>query len=132
MGEFDVTQEVTGAAALIVDAFDRFDRDDYFAHFSEDASFLFYNSTEVFGARADYEAAWDRWVEGGWRIAGCTSSNGRVQVLSDDAAVFTHEIHTTVMDASARVEVRERETLVFSRVKSRWLAVHEHLSPYPD
>ena len=132
MGEFDVTQEVTGAAALIVDAFDRFARDDYFAHFSEDASFLFYNSTEVFTTRADYEAAWDRWVEGGWRIAGCTSTDGRVQVLSDDAAVFTHEIRTTVMDGTARVEVRERETLVFSRVKGRWLAVHEHLSPYPD
>jgi hypothetical protein len=48
-----------------------------------------------------------------------------------DAAVFVHDVTTDLEFGGARETVRERETIVFERRGSQWLAVHEHLSPRP-
>jgi hypothetical protein len=63
--------------------------------------------------------------------AGCTSSGGRVQVLSD-AAVFRHDVVTDVITGEGAESRRERETIVFARQSDGRLAAHIHLSPAPQ
>lgn len=124
-------REVSIAAAAVVAAFARHDREAYFASFSPDATFIFHNHGSMLRSRAEYEELWRSWELEGFRVLGCASSNGSVQMLCDDVAVFTHSVRTaTALDIDA-TQVKERETIVFQRIGNVWLGVHEHLSLDP-
>lgn len=121
--------EVAAVAARLVDAFGHHDVDRYFAHFSTDATFVFYTVDHVLGSRAEYEALWRTWErEDGFSVRGCRSETGAVRMLGPDAAVFTHLVTTVVATTGGEETLHERETIVFSRVGADWVAVHEHLS----
>jgi uncharacterized protein (TIGR02246 family) len=124
--------EVRGAAQRLVAAFGSGRLDDYFACFTDDASFVFHNTPERLESVHAYRRLWDRWMqEDDFRVTGCSSSVVRVQVLGD-AAIFLHDVVTDVMTRAGAETLHERETIVFSRQSDgRWLAVHEHLSPAP-
>jgi uncharacterized protein (TIGR02246 family) len=128
----DDEAEVRAAAEQLVAAFGSGRLDDYFACFTDDASFLFHNTPERLESVHAYRRLWDRWMqEDDFRVTGCTSSGVRVQVLGD-AAIFFHDVITDVMTRAGAETLHERETIVFSRRSDgRWLAVHEHLSPAP-
>ena len=125
----DMESAVLAAADTLVDAFSRHDRDAYFAAFSPEASFLFYNLDRRLDSRAAYEAEWALWEKrDGFRVLACRSSDRRVQ-LAGDVAIFTHAVETELSVGGETVTNNERETIVFSRdAAGRWLAVHEHLS----
>jgi ketosteroid isomerase-like protein len=123
---------VKAAAAHVVDRFGAFDRDAYFACFAPEATFLFHTTDRLLASRAEYEAEWASWVEGGFAVVRCSSHDGRVDLINPDVAVFTHRVLTTLHDADGDHDVVERETIVFKRSASgQWLGVHEHLSPFP-
>src|SRR5487761_1667642 len=89
--------EVAETAARLVAAFSRHDTAAYFDYFADDASFIFYSATRVLTSRAQYEELWARWeTKDGFRVRGCTSSNGVIQMLGEDVAVFMHDVATTV------------------------------------
>jgi len=46
-----------------------------------------------------------------------------------DIAIFTHSAQTDLSTKQGDSTVHERETIVFERRDSNWIAVHEHLSP---
>lgn len=123
-------QEVRAAAAEIVDAFAATDGDRYFAGFAPEASFVFHTEAERLDDRAAYERLWREWVDGGWRVRSCTSSNQHVQTFPG-GAVFAHDVDTTVDTGDGEDAYRERETVVFRADGDRLVAVHEHLSPFP-
>ena len=125
----DMESTVLSAADALVDAFARHDRDAYFAAFSPEATFLFYNLDRRLEGRAAYEAEWALWEErDGFRVLACRSSDRRVQ-FAGDIAIFTHAVETELSVGGETVTNNERETIVFSRdTAGRWLAVHEHLS----
>jgi hypothetical protein len=82
-------------------------------------------------SRHAYEELWAQWQrEHGLRVLSCRSSNQRVQDFAT-VAVFTHDVETTVSTSTGEETVYERETIVFARAGSGWLAVHEHLSADP-
>lgn len=119
-------------ASSLVAAFASSDSDRYFAHFSAEATFLFYDTAGRIESRADYEAMWAGWErEAGFRVLGCTSTAQRVQEYGD-LAVFTHQVHTVRLLNDTEEEVFERETIVLRRDSDTWICVHEHLSPDPD
>ena len=123
---------VRRAAADLVAAFGAHATAAYFAAFAPEATFVFHTTPERLPDRASYERLWRRWErEDGFRVHGCESSDAMVQLLGD-AAVFVHDVTTDLELGGARETVRERETIVFERRGSGWLAVHEHLSPRPD
>jgi ketosteroid isomerase-like protein len=127
----DPRDGVLRAARALVAAFGSHDADGYFGCFADDASFLFHNTDEVITSRARYEEIWRGWEQDGLKVLGCRSLDQRVQVLSADAAVFTHRVRTRLAGEAA--ELRERETIVFRRDGGgTWLAVHEHLSVDPQ
>ncbi len=124
------TDEVLAAASKIVDDFGNHQTADYFAGFSADATFMFYTHSERLDSRAAYEALWAKWEsEDGFKVHGCRSSNQLVQLIGQDAAVFTHLVSSDIEFAGEVSTVEERETIVFAKVSGHWLAVHEHLSP---
>ncbi|HEY6800503.1 MAG TPA: nuclear transport factor 2 family protein [Agromyces sp.] len=142
-------EAVLDAASEIVQAFAATDGDRYFAAFAPDASFVFHSEPERLADRAAYEQLWAGWLEGGWRVVSCTSSDPLVQTFPG-GAVFSHSVATTVETGEGTDSYRERETIVF-RVEEqsadfrvdeagtatdaaapRLIAVHEHLSPMPD
>lgn len=124
--------EVEVAASAIVDAFAATDRARYFAGFAPDATFVFHTEPGRLDDRAAYERLWDEWVEGGWRVASCDSTDRLVQPFPG-GAVFTHSVATSVETPDGPDSYRERETIVFRTDPVRGLvAVHEHLSPMPD
>lgn len=124
--------EVLAAAAKIVDDFGNHRTAEYFAGFSSDASFMFYTHTERLDSRAAYESLWAKWEsEDGFKVHGCRSSNQLVQLIGEDAAVFTHLVSSDIEFAGGVSTLEERETIVFAKVDAIWLAVHEHLSPNP-
>lgn len=130
-----VQAEVQRAADLLIDAFARSDRDAYFDCFATDATFLFHTTPGRLNSRAEYELLWDAWVvDDGFRVVSCESSSPAVQVIgpTGDTAVFSHQVRTVVETNAGREVIAERETIVFTRKKRRWLAVHEHLSPDPS
>jgi ketosteroid isomerase-like protein len=130
-------ESVLAAASEIVDAFAATDGDRYFAAFAPDASFVFHTGSERLDDRAAYERLWTGWVEGGWRVVSCTSSDQLVQTFPG-GAVFTHSVDTTVDTGDGTESYRERETIVFRVDEAtdasapRLVALHEHLSPMPD
>jgi ketosteroid isomerase-like protein len=126
-----LTAEVLSAAAALVEAFGAHDVGRYFECFAEDASFLFHTSDHVLTSRDAYAHEWSAWEQDGFRVLGCRSLEPRVQLLTDETAVFTHRVRTRV--AREDRELWERETIVFHRDKAgRWLGVHEHLSADPQ
>ena len=122
--------QVLAAAAKIVADFGRHDVASYFAGFTADASFMFYTHTERLNSRGAYEQLWAKWqTEDGFKVHGCKSTDQLVQLLGDDAAVFSHLVESSIEFAGEISTVHERETIVFALVDGAWLAVHEHLSP---
>jgi ketosteroid isomerase-like protein len=120
--------EVEAAAAAIVDAFAATDGERYFALFAADASFVFHTEPSRLDSRAEYERLWSSWVESGWRVVSCGSSERLVQPLPG-GGVFSHTVDTTVETSEGRESYRERESIVFAFDGDRLVAVHEHLSP---
>ena len=124
------TQAVLNAAAKIVDDFGHHRTADYFAGFTTDASFMFYTHSERLDSRAAYEALWAKWeTEDGFKVHGCRSTNQLVQLIGNDAAVFSHLVSSDIEFAGEISTVAERETIVFAFINGAWMAVHEHLSP---
>ena len=119
------------AATALVAAFGAHDREAYFAAFAPTATFVFHNHDQVLASRSEYEALWDEWVQEGFRVVGCASSNQAVVLLSPSVAVFTHSVRTQLADGDDVITNAERETIVFQRFDSHWLGVHEHLSVDP-
>lgn len=123
----ELSAAVMQAALDVVAAFGAHDTERYFAGFAPESTFLFHAEPEILPSRAAYEAAWAGWERDGFRVLSCASLNPRVDVLTDDVAVFTHSVRTRL--AGVDDEQRERETIVFRRgADGRWLGVHEHLS----
>ena len=131
--------EVLGAAAELVSAFARNDREAYFGAFSADASFVFYTLPQPLLNRDAYQALWDSWRrDEGFEVLSCTSSNAFVS-LHGDMAVFVHDVATELRMHGEQLFSQERETIVFKRQASSaqeqqglWLACHEHLSAMPE
>lgn len=123
-------QQVLAAAAKIVDDFGNHRTADYFAGFTAEASFMFYTHSQRLNSRAEYETLWAKWeTEDGFKVHGCRSTNQLVQLIGQEAAVFSHLVSSDIEFAGEVSTVAERETIVFARVDNVWLAVHEHLSP---
>ena len=124
--------EVRSAAQHLIDAFGAHHRDEYFACFAPDATFIFYTTPSVLGSRAAFEAEWDRWErEDGFRVLECGSRDQSIQ-MAGDVAIFTHRVATRLRSQGEEISSDERETIVFQRnADGRWLAIHEHLSPTP-
>lgn len=123
--------EVKEAAARIVAAFAATDTAGYFSGFAPECSFVFHSEPTRLDSRAAYEALWQGWLAGGWRVLSCSSTNQGVTAFPG-GAVFSHNVQTTVWTGTAEDSYLERETIVF-RVDGNagLLAVHEHLSPVP-
>jgi uncharacterized protein (TIGR02246 family) len=125
----EASTEVAAAAAAIVAAFGRNDPQAYFTCFAPEATFIFHTTPRRLNSRAEYQAEWAKWVkEDGFRVRSCKSTDSRVQVLGD-VAIFTHSVQTELSTKQGDSTVHERETIVFERRDSNWIAVHEHLSP---
>jgi ketosteroid isomerase-like protein len=124
-------EEVLKAAAGLVAAFGGTQTRAYFDCFTEDATFVFHTEARRLDSRADYEQLWAGWLDDGWRVTACVSSNQGVQLMGP-VAVFTHDVHTTTSIGGVPEATQERETIVFRRLPTGILAVHEHLSPTPD
>src|SRR5262249_47486165 len=125
------TEEILAAGQQLVTAFGRHDVDAYFDCFDAEATFVFYSTPEVLGSRAEYRALFETSErEDGFRVLSCESAGQSVQDLGD-TGVFTHAVTTTVTSRDGESTLFERETIVFRRQDSRWVAVHEHLSPQP-
>jgi ketosteroid isomerase-like protein len=122
---------VLAAAARLVGAFGAHDTAAYFGSFAAGATFVFHSHERPLRTRRDYELLWYGWERDGFRVLSCQSTDQHVQVLGD-TAVFTHAVKTRVSTAGAEETLNERETIVFERTESGWLAVHEHLSPAPS
>jgi ketosteroid isomerase-like protein len=80
--------------------------------------------------RAAYETTWASWLDDGWRVVSCISSDRKVQLLGD-TAVLTHTTDTVTSVDGRASSLRERESIVFVLDGDRVVAVHEHLSPMP-
>ena len=127
--------EVLKAAADLVSAFARNDREAYFGAFTADASFVFYTLPQPLLSRDAYQALWDSWrLDEGFEVLSCTSSNAFVS-LQGDVAIFIHDVATELRMNGEQFFSQERETIVFKRQASHveeqqglWLACHEHLS----
>ncbi len=130
--------QVLQAAADLVAAFARNDREAYFGAFSADASFVFYTLEQPLLSREAYQALWDSWrAEDGFEVLSCTSSNAFVS-LQGDVAIFIHDVATELRMQGEQHISQERETIVFKKHASsleqqgHWLACHEHLSAMPE
>ncbi|MCV7419511.1 nuclear transport factor 2 family protein [Mycobacterium yunnanensis] len=115
------------AAVDVIAAFGSHDTARYFAGFAPEATFLFHAEPALLPSRAAYEELWAQWEREGFRVLSCRSVNPRLDLVTDDVAVFTHWVRTRL--AGVDEEQRERETIVLRRgADGRWLGVHEHLS----
>jgi ketosteroid isomerase-like protein len=124
-------EAVLAAARDLVRAFGEHDTAGYFGCFAPDATFIFYTTADRLTSREQYRLLWGQWEEqDGFRVVSCRSDRPAVQLVGD-AAVFTHEVTTTVRGSDGEQTLRERETIVFRREAAGWIAVHEHLSPQP-
>lgn len=122
-------QEITDAAAVIVDAFRSNDEERYFSGVAPECSFAFHTDREVLVGRDAWRSAWRELRAAGWRVVDCRSLSTHVQPIGRDGGVFLHELETTAEQDGRRETYRERETIVFERRDGRLTAVHEHLSP---
>ena len=115
------------AAVDVIAAFGWHDTARYFAGFAPEATFLFHAEPQLLASRAAYEELWAAWERDGFRVLSCRSLHPRIDLVTDDVAIFTHSVRTRL--AGDDDEQRERETIVLRReADGRWLGVHEHLS----
>lgn len=119
--------EVLSHAKEIVDAYAATDTDRYFSTFDPEASFVFHPEDRRLDSRAEYEDKWARWIEDGWRVVSCESSEPLVQTFPG-GAVFSHTVNTTVDTAGKQESYTERESIVFRVAGDGLAAIHEHLS----
>ncbi|CAM3184040.1 YybH family protein [Tsukamurella hominis] len=121
--------EVLAAADRIIEAFAATNTEGYFAGFHPAASFVFHTEPRTLADRAEYERVWAGWVDSGWRVVSCESTERLVTAVGA-TAVFSHAVHTVTQDGDGtRTETRERESIVFTTTPDGALvAVHEHLS----
>lgn len=125
--------EVLAAAAKIVADFGSHSKEAYFTNFSEGATFIFHTHSVRLDSRAEYQSLWDLWeMQDGFRVHGCVSTNQLVQLINDRAAVFSHDVASKVEMGGETSTVSEKETIVFEKQGSSWVAVHEHLSAVSD
>src|SRR3954451_6598192 len=96
------------AAVDVIAAFGSHDTARYFDGFAPEATFLFHAEPELLPSRAAYEALWAGWEGDGFRVLSCKSLNPRLDLITDDVAVFTHAVRTRL--AGVDEEQRERET----------------------
>lgn len=123
--------EVLDIAAQLVDAFSRHEPEKYFSFFADDATFVFYTHPATLTSRNEWEALWVEWENTlGFRVRSCVSHEPAVQPMGENAAVFRHTVESHIEMSGTVDTVWERETIVFHRVDSTWLAIHEHLSPW--
>ena len=125
--------EALAAAQAIVAAFGANRVDEYFACFHPDATFDLLRTPSVLASRAEYRAESARWVEDGFEVVSCTSSDQCVRVFGT-LAVFTHHVSAR---ACGRRPARRRLASARRSVLARdddgaWLAVHEHVSLAPN
>lgn len=124
--------QVLAAADAIVAAFSATDTEAYFAGFSPDASFIFHPEPARLNSRSEYEQQWASWLESGWRVVSCDSSDRLVQSFPG-GAVFSHTVATSIDSAEGPASYVERESIIFRVSEDEQLiAVHEHLSTIPD
>lgn len=124
------SDQVLTATDELIAAFAANDTAAYFACFTPDATFVFHPESSRFGDRAAYEAVWASWLDSGWRVVSCISSDRLVQTYGT-FAVLTHTCDTVTSVDGEETTLRERESIVFVVDGDRLLAVHEHLSPMP-
>jgi ketosteroid isomerase-like protein len=124
------SDQVMTATDDLVSAFGATDTAAYFACFSPDATFVFHPESARLNDRAAYEKLWASWLDDGWRVVSCTSSDRLVQTFGD-TAVLSHTVDTVTSVGGTQSATRERESIVFVLDGTRLLAVHEHLSPVP-
>ncbi|MBT5575734.1 MAG: SnoaL-like domain-containing protein [Microbacteriaceae bacterium] len=125
--------EVMKTAAALVEAFGSHDPAAYFPFFADDATFIFYTHPEILTSRASWEKLWAQWEHDlGFKVHSCESQDAHVQLLGSDAAVFRHIVLSSIEMEGVLEVVKERETIVFHHDGLRWVAVHEHLSPWDD
>jgi ketosteroid isomerase-like protein len=122
--------QVMAATDELVAAFAATDTAKYFACFSPTSTFVFHAEETRLDDRAAYEALWASWLEQGWQVVSCKSSERLVQVLGD-AAVLSHTVDTVTSIHGVQTTSRERESIVFVGDGERVVAVHEHLSSVP-
>ena len=121
-------QAVLDVADTIVAAYASTDTKAYFAGFDDNASFVFHSEENRLNSRAEYERLWDEWVQSGWRVVSCTSSNRLVQVFPG-GAVFSHTVETVIDSSDGPDAYTERESMVFrTEGEGSLIAIHEHLS----
>ena len=132
----NATQGVLDAAAKIVADFGAHKTTEYFAGFAPSATFMFYTHTERLNSRAEYETLWAQWeTQDGFKVHGCKSSNQKVQLISEGSpagpsgAVFSHLVESQIEFGGEVSTIHERETIVFEKTPTGWIAIHEHLSP---
>lgn len=123
----DQTLQVSQAAAELVAAFASNDTQRYFACFSEDASFVFHTLPQPLLSRQQYQTLWQQWQADGFKVLDCQSSNASI-TLQGELAIFIHDVDTRISLNGEEQQLAERETILFRRHDSRWLACHEHLS----
>lgn len=123
--------EVEQAATALVTAFAATDTGAYFDAFTPEASFIFHGEPVRLATRAAYEILWDSWLDDGWRVISCESTNPMIQLLGE-VAVFSHDVETITGTGGSPQTTLERETIVFRKLTDgSTKAVHEHLSPVP-
>ncbi len=130
-------QEVLAAAIKIVNAFAQTKTEEYFSLFAPEASFIFHPEATRLNDRAIYETLWNSWLEEGWQVTGCQSSDQLVQVFPG-GAVFSHTVATSIKtgkqpETTTTDSYVERETIIFRQESDGSLiAIHEHLSTVPE
>ncbi|WP_241987622.1 nuclear transport factor 2 family protein [Cryobacterium sp. TMT1-66-1] len=126
-----LTADALAAADHIIEDFGHHRRDAYFARFSPQATFLFYNVGQRLESRKEYEQLWLEWESDGFTVISCTSTNRRIQLVGS-VAVFTHDVETVSEVAGERSTSQESETIVLSLTGGIWLGIHEHLSVHTN
>ncbi|MFC5338963.1 YybH family protein [Leucobacter denitrificans] len=124
--------QVLEAADAIVAAFAATDTEAYFSGFSEDATFIFHPEESRLNSRNEYETLWASWVESGWKVTSCSSTDRLVQVFPG-GAVFSHTVATSIDSSDGPDSYVERESIIFrSTTDGALIAIHEHLSTVPE
>src|SRR3981189_3296610 len=84
----------------------------YFACFTPDATFVFHPEDSRMNDRAAYETVWASWLDSGWRVVSCISSDRLVQTFGN-FAVLTHTCDTVTSVDGRETTLRERQSIVF-------------------
>jgi len=130
-------QDVLAAATKLVNAFAQTNTQEYFSLFAPEASFIFHPEASRLSDRASYETLWNSWLDEGWHVTQCQSSDQLVQVFPG-GAVFSHTVATSTTtgnqpETATTDSYVERETIIFRQeADGSLIAIHEHLSTVPQ